>query len=757
MAASYLGLVNWSSFDYKQLKNIPTIRLKVKAANGYNLSLNNVIAMADTETSKTRKNDIELVNKKWFNYETDEFVEYKAPKFAPVRNYVVKWSFALRFNGENYVTLWGNKPSEFAECLGLVCNNMKGSHTIIYFHNLAYDWAFLRQYLIARFGNPDEQLNTDSRNPIRIKFGSGLEIRDSLILANCSLDMWAKNMDVPHKKAKGKWDYNVIRNASFKCSDDENEYIENDVLAGVECIDTYMQTLGYDLSTIPLTSTGHSRKQMTLLAKKNNERSLRLFKNTLLTFEQFQIIEKIYHGGFTHGNRDYLDRTLKGLIQCFDFASSYPYIMLALAEFEVGPYTKVNMSLDDILDEDIINEYAFIMKLKIKNLEIKDDEPKPTISSSKCEYLSPHYTIDNGRLLSADEIEIWTNEIDLQVYLDTYIRDDSHIWEIKEVQSAPKGYLPKYIRDMVFELFTNKTKLKGQGAIYALAKAVLNALYGMCCQNPVKLNIEEDYEEFIYKKTLSKVSNDVIIKMTGKNREEVDEETLEAYDELFTKVGKFNDWVENNIAGKSTRLPYQWGARISSCAFKNLIELSKCVADGSIWIYSDTDSIYAWNRYGKNPWDMDRLNSYNQKCKDAIIESGYGPVIHNGREYWLGVAESEGEKDQYTEFRTLGAKRYVGRNVGDGELHLTLAGVPKSGVVCLNNDIDNFTEGFVFPGNITGKKLHTYEHEKIGTDENGNEFGDWIDLTEADYLLSASHIFEEDEIGKHYVIRQIIE
>ena len=42
---------------------------------------------------------------------------------------------------------------------------------------------------------------------------------------------------------------------------------------------------------------------------------------------------------------------------------------------------------------------------------------------------------------------------------------------------------------MVFELFTNKTKLKGMGAIYALAKAVLNALYGMCCQNPVKLNI----------------------------------------------------------------------------------------------------------------------------------------------------------------------------------------------------------------------------------------------------------------------------
>ena len=101
------------------------------------------------------------------------------------------------------------------------------------------------------------------------------------------------------------------------------------------------------------------------------------------------------------------------------------------------------------------------------------------------------------------------------------------------------------------------------------------------------------------------------------------------------------------------------------------------------------------------------MSAYNQLCKDKLTANGYGAVEHNDREYWLGVAEFDGE---YTEFKVMGAKRYCGRAVKDGELHITVAGVPKSGYKCLNNDISNFTKGMVFDGTTTGKLTHTYSY-----------------------------------------------
>ena len=118
-------------------------------------------------------------------------------------------------------------------------------------------------------------------------------------------------------------------------------------------------------------------------------------------------------------------------------------------------------------------------------------------------------------------------------------------------------------------------------------------------------------------------------------------------------------------------------------------------------------------------------------------------MIHNNREYWLGVAETEGEKDQYTEFRMQGAKRYCGRCVADGQLHITVAGVPKkTGAACLHDNIDNFTPGLIFDGQTTGKKIYTYILDEIYTDENGNITGDSVDLSPCDYLLDGVEVVD---------------
>ena len=147
------------------------------------------------------------------------------------------------------------------------------------------------------------------------------------------------------------------------------------------------------------------------------------------------------------------------------------------------------------------------------------------------------------------------------------------------------------------------------------------------------------------------------------------------------------------------------------------------------WVYSDTDSCYGYD------WNLQKLEEYNQSCKEKLRANGYGPVIFKEKEYCLGVATLDGE---YNQFRVMGAKRYCGRSMSDGQLHTTVAGVPKRGAACLHDNIDNFTKGFIFPGSKTGKQTHTYFYvDEVYEDEHGNITGDSIDLSPCDYLLDA--------------------
>ena len=118
--------------------------------------------------------------------------------------------------------------------------------------------------------------------------------------------------------------------------------------------------------------------------------------------------------------------------------------------------------------------------------------------------------------------------------------------------------------------------------------------------------------------------------------------------------------------------------------------------------------------------------------------------MHKGREYWLGIAETDGDADKYTEFKYMGAKRYCGRNLETGKLKITVAGVPKKkGALCLHDDINEFHKGKIFDGATTGKTTHYYFNvEEIYIDENGNETGDSISLTPCDYRLDTVNVYD---------------
>ena len=146
------------------------------------------------------------------------------------------------------------------------------------------------------------------------------------------------------------------------------------------------------------------------------------------------------------------------------------------------------ISINDILND---QENAYFFKLVMINVELKDYmDPMPTLQYSKCTK-TINASIDNGRILSADYAEIWLNEVDLRIIALQY-KMEKHM--CINVYAAYKDYLPRWYTDYTYELFQQKTELKGQDPVlYGISKGKLNSLYGMTVQRPVPYTMEEDY------------------------------------------------------------------------------------------------------------------------------------------------------------------------------------------------------------------------------------------------------------------------
>ena len=693
--------IHYKKFDYNILRKIWSINTR---GSGEQTSYNDVLIMADTETSKKKPDEYDPTSKN--------------QKYKTGPNHVVVWTISIRAYHHNIVTLYGRKPSKMIETILRIHEHMRGLKTVIYFHNLSYDHIFLRKFAYDLMGTPSYQLNVKSQYPVLIEYSNGIIIKDSLILAQRKLEKWAEDLKVEHQKSVGLWDYEKIRSQSTPLSINELEYIEHDTLAGVECLDATIEALHKSIASVPLTATGIPREQV---RKRGRKKAHEAFERIALILDQYHKFEKIYHGGYTHGNRHFIDTLINWAeVVCRDFASSYPFIMTAF-KFPMEKFTPYgkNVGVDFILDRK--EDYAFAFKFIAVNIRLKSDaEPMPALQYSKCER-TINVILDNGRILAANYVEIYLSEWDLAVINDQYTWD-KHL--CAEVETAHKGYLPRWFTDYVFECYTDKTLLKSgpdldhyDPVAYSLAKARANSLYGLMCQKSIKPEIVENYE-------------------TGKFTIKDFENEQELYDEYVNKI--------------SSVLAYQWGVWVTSAAFYNVHQLAKCCR---LPLYMDTDSCYGID------WDLDKVNAYNQSCKDKLIANGYGPVVRNGREYWLGVAESDGDKDTYTEFKYMGAKRYCGRCKADGELHITVAGVPKkNGAKCLNDDINNFHPGFIFDGTITGKKTHVYfNEEKIYIDKEGNETGDSISLIPCDYELDSVHVVNWEELFNEEITMQIYE
>lgn len=565
------------------------------------------------------------------------------------------WQFS--FNDEVY---YGRDLRTFLNLLGDLPSRMK---CVIYVHNLSYEFHFL-----------DNILTWDKvfcRVPHKLmkctcKEFPQIEFRCSYMLTRLSLDAWGKSLGVP--KLTGSVDYNKLRTPLTPLEPEMLAYGERDVQVMYEGLKVYRNRYTH-IKDIPLTQTGTVRRvvKKRLAADKSYMKNIK--RLVPIDAREYKRLQTVFAGGYTHANRLYSGETISsdifGLIKHKDIVSSYPTAMVAYKY----PATEWAYIQKRIPDDSAFEDNAYIMKLAFKN--IRCTTFNTYIQACKCK--ATNIILDNGRVIAADYLDIWVTEYDWMIIKDTYKWDSV---ESLATYHARKTYLNPIFTSYILELYHNKTTLKGvEGSedLYAQSKQYINSLFGMA---------------------VTAIYMGDIVYEQGNNvwtMEDITEETLNRY---FNQLRDYKD--------KRYFLSYSAGIYVTAIARYRLWQLIKhCDMD---LLYCDTDSIFYKGDYDFTWFDDEISNQLEKACEYTGLDiEKTRPLDSMGNMQKLGVLSDEPD---CIEFKTLGAKKYVERRT-DGKLYLTVSGINKGAVDCLNDDIDNFKHGFIFD------KDHPSVHKQI--------------------------------------------
>lgn len=545
------------------------------------------------------------------------------------------WQFSILFLDDLHIdTIIGRTWTEFELHLSQLRQDDNEAYYMIFVHNLSYEFQFLRG--IYTF-SPDEVFAIKSRKILKCEMHSRFEFRCSYLQTNMGLDSFTKKMKVKHTKLSGeKFDYTKKRYPWTPLTEYELQYSVNDTIGLLEAMYKRMLLANDNLYTLPLTSTGYVRRG----TKKAMYGWSKKHKYIFPDIRVFDLLEEAFRGGDTHANRYYSGTIIKADgkkilgIGSFDRSSSYPDVVLN-DSFPMTKFVYIGSLKESDIEKKLDRGKALLFRCKITGIEQIDKYyGAPYLGYSKCRKVTGEI-LDNGRILSADYLETTITDVDYEIIKSEYMWTE---FQITECYESRYGQLPEQLKDIFRQYYKDKTELKGiaeQELFYNLQKALLNAGYGMMVQSPVKQSLiftESDEDVF-------------------KVDENVSRETL---------LEEYN---------RTAFLPYQWGVWVTAWARYRLKEGINIVGDR--YLYDDTDSVKYVIVLGDNI--DDKFAEYNRKRIENSTKNNAYATDPKGNVHYMGVFEYE---KTYTEFSTLGAKKYVYREE-DGTLHTTIAGVNK--------------------------------------------------------------------------------
>lgn len=573
------------------------------------------------------------------------------------------WQFAVMdLRNGNIWYCFGRTWEQFTKLLDSFYH--EGITVLVWVHNLSYEFQFMRHWLPFQ---KDKIFALKSRKVVRADI-DGVQFRCSYIQTNKSLDAFTRDMGVVHQKLSGvEFDYSKKRYPWTEMTTEELQYCCNDVVGLLESMQVRMRMENDTLYSLPLTSTGYVRRLAKEAMRKFNHNQLQAM---MCDVDVYKLLRLEFRGGDTHANRYHVNKILEN-VASYDRASSYPDVMLNY-RFPMSAFTpRMITDIGELEKKCQIRDCCFIAVFTITNLQQRDIYyGAPYLSLDKAVEISGQ-VVDNGRILSANKAVYVFNDIDWEIVKSEYVGEV----EISQVYIAKYGYLPQAFRDLVIDLFHKKTSLKnvdGQELNYMRSKELINSLYGMCAQNPVKPDViymDEPDQAF----------------------------TLEDIVDIGEKLEKYN---------KKAFLLYAWGCWVTAWARLKLKEMINIVGDN--FVYCDTDSVKFLVRDDYKRI-VARIEEYNQGLKElSISNKGYADD-KKGITHYLGVYEYE---ETYKQFKTLGAKKYAYTRQ-DGTFKITIAGVPKKAGAREMGTIENFNVGFVFRN--SGKLESVYNDSDYGT------------------------------------------
>ena len=472
-----------------------------------------------------------------------------------MKKFTADFETATWLENETYVWAWAiceiGNPDNI-----IIDNNIESfikfckdsGNSTMYFHNLKFDGEFIISYLL----NNGYELILDSKEKrdntfttlisdmglfysmtiyfsVKGKKVNKVTIIDSLKILNMSVDKVAKSFGLPISKLE--LDYDTPREIGYILKDYEKDYITNDVKIMALALDILFKQ-GLDYMTAG--SNGlHDFKNTHSMRK-----YYRMFPE--LNYKVDKDMRQAYKGGFTYLNPIYKEKDV-GCGVVLDVNSLYPSVMYK----DPMPIGEPVLFQGEYKEDKVYPLYIQMLSCCFKLRPGKI----PTIQ------IKGSHFIENEYLESSNDeiITLVLSNIDLKLFLEQYeVSELSYEcgWKFKSMNGIFTEYIDKWIK------VKNEATISGNKGMRALAKVMLNSLYGKFATS---LDVQSKYpylEDGIVKYYLGE-------KDTKKG--------------LYLPVGIF----------------------ITSYARNKTIRTSQAIKDYSIkkygvdmYIYSDTDSIH---------------------------------------------------------------------------------------------------------------------------------------------------------------------
>lgn len=572
-------------------------------------------------------------------------------------------------------------------------------HIIISIANMGFEFQFLRKRLVWDEGDWDF-FAKERHKPLKATY-RGIEFREVLSITGGNLAQLAKDYCTTQKLVTvdedgvkhSDLDYSKLRNSTTKLTPIEEQYCINDVVILSEFMWWLFCNFIRSERRVPMTFTGilHNefKQELKDLCVKRDDKlhqkhgtSCDAWMDYMYTLqpatpEEYHLyMNYLFRGGYVHANALYagLDEIdgkpiLAGMM---DVTSFYP-TQMNLAYTVRTPFRPCEFSEDKVLSKCLIIHavFDFIRPTTTHTIESKN-------KLLNC--INGHF--DNGRLISADLIEVYLTELDYQVYKKFYR------WEgmtVLDCQEAERGPLPVYVTNVLNRHYKTKEQLKRTGykdtTEYQIAKSRVNSCYG----------------DAVKKVRFAKTSyNNEVGWFDVPEPLDYDKEIRKAILSPFYGI-----WCTS------------W------CRFTITSMIYKLTRAGVACLYTDTDSIkfvpcHKATQIFKHFNNSIRKHRHNRKLRSTFFD-GLG-------EFDIEVKDKKTGKMIPVRFKSLGAKRYI-YAYGD-KVFATVAGMPKAAVKQLGTTPDEvmkkFTKvGFRLDPAQSGKLTTAYTDEEYSAEIDG--------------------------------------